>query len=82
MEVRKIPVAIDQMIGLYCPACPKKVLLSKVDHPRDEHVVVDICPNCEGIWLDQGELTAIQQENIFLSFWHLLRDLYRGGRGV
>lgn len=75
LEMRKIPGSIDQLAGLYCPSCSGKVLMEKADHPRDEKVVVDYCSKCGGAWLDKGELRAIQQENIFLSIYQLLRDL-------
>ncbi|PCJ95143.1 MAG: hypothetical protein COA45_12510 [Zetaproteobacteria bacterium] len=25
-------------------------------------VIIDICPNCDGIWLDKGELSKIKEE--------------------
>jgi Zn-finger nucleic acid-binding protein len=75
LEIRKIPAKIDQLLGLYCPRCEGRVLMEKADHDRDEKVVVDYCPNCKGVWLDKGELRAIQQENIFVAIYHLLRDL-------
>lgn len=75
-EVRQIPAGIDQLIGLYCPSCASHPLLVKADHHRDSNVVVDYCPDCKGCWLDKGELQAIQQEQFFLSIFHLIRDLH------
>ena len=75
-EVRQIPADIDQLVGLYCPSCDDQPLLVKADHHRDSNVVVDYCPNCQGCWLDKGELQAIQQEQFFVSIFHLIRDLH------
>lgn len=74
-EVRKIASDVDQLKGLHCPSCDDQVLMVKADHDRDANVVVDYCPNCRGAWLDKGELRAIQQENIFLAVYQLMRDL-------
>jgi|SRR5581483_446345 len=39
--------------------CPKDgARLASVDH---HGVSVDECPNCHGVWLDQGELEALAQ---------------------
>ena len=75
-EIRQIPGSIDQLIGLYCPSCEDHPLLQKADHHRDSNVVVDYCSTCGGTWLDKGELQAIQQEQFFVSIFHLLRDLH------
>ena len=78
-EVRQIPQDIDQLIGLYCPTCAGHPLLVKADHHRDSKVVIDYCSECQGCWLDKGELQAIQQEQFFVSVFHLLRDLHGSG---
>lgn len=75
-EVRQIPKDIDQLVGLYCPSCDDNPLLQKADHHRDSKVVVDYCQKCRGCWLDKGELQAIQQEQFFVSIFHLIRDLH------
>lgn len=62
-EFRKIDPFTTQMEALYCPSCNEKVLMSKAEHPRDNKVIHDYCPSCKGIWLDKGELEAIQKEN-------------------
>lgn len=75
-EIRKIPGDIDQMAGLFCPRCDEAPLLIKADHHRDQKVIIDFCPNCNGTWLDKGELRAIQQENLFRSIFLFLQDLH------
>lgn len=62
-ETRKIPKETDQLIGLNCPKCEETQLMKKAEHPRDHNVILDYCSNCSGIWLDKGELEAIQEEN-------------------
>ena len=48
---------------LRCPQCQKPLAAI---HYGDTDVIVDICSNCGGIWLDQGEfqkiLDALEQE--------------------
>jgi uncharacterized protein len=61
IEIRKIPAKKDQFEKLSCPSCSKTML--KSDHPRDSKVIMDYCAVCQGIWLDKGELDAIQKEN-------------------
>jgi len=61
IEVRNIPNEYDQLTALSCPRC--KVIMKKAEHSRDVNVILDYCEACAGIWLDGGELTAIQKEN-------------------
>jgi uncharacterized protein len=39
---------------LICPRCGKRM-----DQRVAYGVTVDVCPNCEGVWLDKGELEAL-----------------------
>jgi uncharacterized protein len=61
LEIRQIPSKKEQMEKLNCPVCSRIML--KSDHPRDRRVILDYCPVCQGIWLDKGELDAIQKES-------------------
>jgi uncharacterized protein len=38
-----------------CPVCDN-VRMREV---QKENVLIDICPNCKGVWLDRGELEKI-----------------------
>ncbi|GGA89595.1 TFIIB-type zinc ribbon-containing protein [Ornithinibacillus halotolerans] len=38
-----------------CPVCDN-VRMKEV---QKENVLIDICPNCKGVWLDRGELEKI-----------------------
>lgn len=40
-----------------CPVCDN-VSMKEVEK---ENVLIDICPNCKGVWLDRGELEKITQ---------------------
>ena len=40
-----------------CPACENIIL----EETKRGNVMIDICPNCKGIWLDRGELAKIIQ---------------------
>ena len=39
---------------LKCPLCRKKM-----DKRMLGPVIADVCPNCDGLWLDQGELEQV-----------------------
>ena len=62
-EIRKIPNKKKQLEALICPSCNNLQLMEKAEHPRDTKVIIDYCPICKGIWLDKGELKAIQRDN-------------------
>ena len=44
----------------YCPCCTKVKLRSAMRRG----VEIDYCPDCNGIWLDNGELNKIVAESI------------------
>lgn len=44
----------------HCPCCPKVELRRAVRRG----VEIDYCPECNGIWLDNGELNKIVTESI------------------
>jgi len=43
---------------LKCPACA--TIMEKQEHGFNKWVVIDFCPGCRGIWLDEGELEALE----------------------
>lgn len=77
-ERRRIPSEYKQLDALYCPKCEQggKELMKKATHPKDHKVIMDYCENCKGIWLDGGELQAIQQESTFRALWTFLKNLH------
>lgn len=76
IEIRKIPGSGDQYEPLLCPKC-KASAMDKIQNTRDRNVVMDVCPNCKGVWLDAGELEAIQTENVFKSFINIVGWILR-----
>lgn len=49
---------------MLCPVCKKQMMI--LEH---NEVELDYCPNCEGVWLDQGELELLLEmgDNMDLS---------------
>jgi uncharacterized protein len=41
-----------------CPGC--EILMEKHEHGHNSMIIVDICPSCHGLWLDEGELEALE----------------------
>lgn len=39
---------------LKCPRCG-----SKMDKIDKNNIVIDVCPNCNGMWLDDGEIEKL-----------------------
>lgn len=72
-EFRRIPKIKEQFETMKCPRCNPDQVMIKAIHPRDENVILDFCQGCHGIWLDKGELNAIQRENWVIS----VKKLYR-----
>ncbi len=75
VEIRHLPNKSEQFERLHCPACNNAPRLEKMIHPRDRKVVMDYCPYCKGIWLDKGELEAIQKENWLITIAKVIRRL-------
>ena len=47
--------------GLYCPRCEGEELL-KAKFIEFSNISIDYCPKCDGMWLNDGELKAINKE--------------------
>ncbi|HEX2936916.1 MAG TPA: zf-TFIIB domain-containing protein [Bacteroidales bacterium] len=73
LEFTHMPSLEEQMEPLLCPSCEDKPLMDKVEHKKDRRAIMDVCPKCHGVWLDSGELEAIQTE----SWGSLLGKLYK-----
>jgi uncharacterized protein len=41
-----------------CPHCG-----ADLEEHHEEHVKIDVCPECGGIWLDNGELEQLRRVN-------------------
>jgi uncharacterized protein len=75
VEIRNVPGKADQLKALSCPSCDNMQLMQKAEHPRDRKVIMDYCPVCHGIWLDKGELEAIQKENWLITIASIFKRL-------
>jgi Zn-finger nucleic acid-binding protein len=51
--------------------------MRKVPSPNDKKVVMDVCPTCNGVWLDGGELAALREKGPFAALADLLRFLLK-----
>jgi len=51
--------ALDQKAG-DCPCC-KSVKMEKKPAPQAEHLIIDQCPRCGGIWLDSTEIDRLER---------------------
>lgn len=73
LEIRHIPNKDEQLQVLNCPYCGDFHSLKKAEHFRDRRVIIDYCTKCHGVWLDHGELEAIQQENFIITMVRFFR---------
>jgi len=45
---------LSEKIILRCPRCN-----SKLDKHQKEDIIIDVCPSCNGMWLDDGEIDKL-----------------------
>ena len=50
----------DRFLPINCPRCRSE--MDKVEFNIYTGIVLDYCPDCEGFWLDGGELERINEE--------------------
>ena len=82
MEMARQEAAPDRT----CPKCGGT--MEKREHGYCSQIIVDVCPACRGVWLDRGELAALEvffersRENtaeIRKGFWASLVEAIRRG---
>lgn len=73
IELRHLPPEEVQQALLSCPACGPGQTLDKVKSERDRKVVLDACSRCHGVWLDRGELEAIQEKGVAAALVDVVR---------
>lgn len=56
-------------------ACPRDG--DKLEARTEHDVTIDICPTCRGIWLDEGELEAINKKEDEAGVTRWVRSLLR-----
>lgn len=77
VERKRVPGRAEQLVPMPCPKCKDVPVMVKMTSERDKDVMFDMCPQCEGTWLDGGELEAVQTEGGILTY---LGRLWRGAR--
>lgn len=55
-----------------CPKCQKE--LERISAPNDDRIKMDYCVECEGCWLDGGELEMIQRGNVVERAWGAIKQ--------
>jgi Zn-finger nucleic acid-binding protein len=70
----KVGKEYDKVGDIRCPAC--NVPMDKVVDPRQTHIWMESCPQCEKIFLDAGEFSDLKYE----TFMDKIKDLFRRRR--
>jgi Zn-finger nucleic acid-binding protein len=60
VELRRLPGEETQERLIQCPKCADRHVMEKIESQEDSTVIMDVCSQCQGVWLDDGELEAIQ----------------------
>jgi Zn-finger nucleic acid-binding protein len=61
-EVTRDPaVSVDEASARSCPRCQRATALEQKLYTLGSGVILDRCPECEGVWLDHGELEKIRE---------------------
>lgn len=55
----RIELHEPQRSDLNCPRCRPLVSLQVGPHVDIRNLILDQCPQCQGAWLDRGELTTL-----------------------
>lgn len=76
-EWRTLPPEDVQTRELPCPRCKPREPMKKVRSERDRHVLLDVCGRCQGVWLDKGELRAIQEMGLVAAVSDAVRYIWK-----
>jgi Zn-finger nucleic acid-binding protein len=52
--------AFNQLTDISCPAC--NVKMEHISDPKQKHLQLERCPQCEGMYFDAGEMTDWKYE--------------------
>ena len=55
-----VTLQLDFNQEINCPRCDGDVAMMRQRYPHDQHIMIDKCRVCGGIWLDFGELFEIR----------------------
>jgi Zn-finger nucleic acid-binding protein len=87
-EIKKLPDVVNQSFLqaidksrplINCPICTKDnnpVQMERREHGYCSQIMIDVCPNCNGIWLDKGEIKALE---IFFERSHIDDEEIKSG---
>ncbi|HEY8206509.1 MAG TPA: zf-TFIIB domain-containing protein [Myxococcaceae bacterium] len=74
LDWRHLPGVDTNTRLLFCPRCKDpRILMDKVVSSRDKRVVMDVCGQCTGVWLNHGELEAIRQKGLISALADVLQ---------
>jgi Zn-finger nucleic acid-binding protein len=65
----------NEMRDIPCPGCA--TTMDTVEDEDQTHIILDICPACDGVFLDAGELTDIKNVTLMDHVRRLLTMLGR-----
>lgn len=92
-EIHELPNLVDQAYAMAlakskptvnCPGCGDE--MERCEHGGCSQIMIDNCPKCGGVWLDDGELkalevffekTAIETAEIRIGFFASLKQLFK-----
>lgn len=63
----------NEMRDIACPECG--ATMSRVRDTAQAHITLDSCPDCDGVFLDAGELTDMKSLTLMDHIRHLLSRL-------
>ena len=63
----------NEMLDITCPGC--SATMDRVQDDGQTHITLDICPACDGVFLDAGELTDIKSVTLMDHIRRLLTML-------
>ena len=71
-EIKKLPDLVNQSFFqainktrplINCPKCAdndQSIQMERREHGYCSQIMIDVCPQCHGIWLDKGEIKALE----------------------
>ena len=96
-EIERLPNVVDQAYAMAlagskpavnCAGCGQE--MERTEHGGCSQILIDNCPKCGGVWLDEGELKALEvffekaaaeseeeAENIRTGFFASLKSLFK-----
>ena len=68
-EIKQLPNLVDQAYAMAlakskptisCPNCGDDQSMERREHGGCSQILIDVCPKCQGVWLDDGEISALE----------------------